>query len=218
MFSVTSFMYVAIPVVLVIAAGMLTRKRGNPDTAGRRFFLFLIWTGVGLLAAMIAEDWLMSRPAYGYTTVLAPVTSGVVAMIYLHLHEWPTLRRGEKALTSMALVFFAGIAAVPVWTGIVEGEWRRPERAFLLLAILSIAGLLALSWTVGKRYPVLLGLLALICLALFNGAAIDTLSLPADPPPAWLPALSVVVFLALPGLVVATVAALASTGLRLLAP
>jgi hypothetical protein len=81
-----------------------------------------------------------------------------------------------------------------------------------MAAIPSNSVFLAVAWTLGKRYPVLLGLLALVCLALFNGAAIDTLSLPADPPPAWLPALSVVVFLALPGLVVANVAALASTG------
>jgi hypothetical protein len=65
MFSVTSFIYVAIPVVLVIATGMLIRKRGNPDTAGRRFFLFLIWTGVGLLATICHQLWLMLTWLWG---------------------------------------------------------------------------------------------------------------------------------------------------------
>lgn len=212
MFSVTSFIYVTIPVVLVIAAGMLIRKRGNPDTAGRRFFLFLIWTGVGLLAVILIENWLMGQRGPGKSFLLIPATSGVVAMIFLHLHEFPILRRGEKALFILALVLLVGLVAVPLWDGIVQ--WDVPQ--FLMAAALSNAVFLAIAWALGKRYPVLLGLLALICLALFNGAAIDTLSLPADPPPAWLPALSVVVFLALPGLVVATVAALASTGLRLL--
>ncbi len=73
MISIT-FMLLAIPIGLIIAAGALIRGSGTPDTAGRRFFLFVIWTSVGLLAAIFITNWLSLWPGgYGFVMLLAPV-------------------------------------------------------------------------------------------------------------------------------------------------
>ena len=68
MMSINLFMLLAIPIGLVIAAGAPIRGRGNPDTAGRRFFLFLVWTSVGLLAAILIINWLTLGPSYGFVS------------------------------------------------------------------------------------------------------------------------------------------------------
>lgn len=213
LFSLDSLVHVGVPALLIITAGWLIRRRGNPETAGRRFLLFLVWVGGGFLAAMLTENWLLPQPAVGYTTLLAPAVAAVIAMLYLHLPAWPTLRRWEKALTVFALILVAGTAALLVATGLVGEGWRRPERALLLLAIVSISGFLALAWTLGRRRPLPLGLLAAGGLALFNGSGMGELPLPAQAPPGWLPALSVAAYLGLPALVVGAAAALTHAAL-----
>jgi hypothetical protein len=216
MFSIKAVMLIMLPFLLVIAAGTLIRKRGNPDTAGRRYFLFLLWTGAGLWAAIPITSWLMPVGNYGIEALLAPITIGVMALIFLHLREFSGLRRKDKALFFLAIILLLGLTAAPPWAGIVEVDWNQAEIVFIILAILAVSGLLAAAWTLGKRHPTVLGLVALGGLVLFNGLGMAQLPVPAQPPPAWLPAVSVTVYLALPGLVVATVAILSVTGLKLL--
>ena len=216
MISITSFMLLAIPIGLVIAARALIRGRGNPDTAGRRFFLFLTWTSVGLLAAIFITNWLTLWPGFGFVSLLAPVTTGVIAMSFLHLHEWRTLHSREKALVLLALILLTILLVVRFWAGSVKGDWSQPETIFLGLAIFSISVFLSIVWTIGKRIPALPGVVALLCLASFNALEMGALPLPAESSPVWLSVLSVVAYVALPGLVIATAAMLTSKALKAL--
>ena len=216
MLSIPSFILVALPFALLLAAGTLIRRRGNPETVGRRFFLFLVGTGAALWTLVLVNGWLRPMGSYGLATMLAPLITGVMALIFLHLRTFAALRRRDKGLVLLALVLLLGLATAILRIGGGEEELVQTELRFVMMAILAISGLLAAAWTLGKRSPVALGLLTLICLALFNG--FDGASLPvlAEPPPAWLPALAVGVYVVLPGLVVAVTAVLAATALGLL--
>jgi hypothetical protein len=216
MLSIRSFILVALPFALLVAAGTLIRRHGNPETVGRRFFLFLVGTGAALWALVLVNGWLSPMGSYNLATMLAPLITGVMALIFLHLRAFAALRRREKGLFLLALVLLLGLAAVTLSYGAGEEGLVQTELRFVMMAILVISGLLAAAWTLGKHSPVALGLLTLICLALFNGLDGASLPIPAEPPPAWLPALAVGVYLVLPGLVVAVTAVLAATTLGLL--
>lgn len=210
-----SLLYFLLPFVLVVTTGMLVRRRGNPETAGRRFLLFVVWAAAGLMAVNVLANWLI--PTGGYGTVTVPSIAGLLALILLHLREFPRLGGRDRSLVLLALILFVGLAAVPISTAIRAGETLQQGTGYFVWAILAVSGLLAIAWGVGKRYPTALGLLVLGCLALFNGLELTALPVLAEPP-AWQPALSVAVYTTLPALVVATVAILAASGLRLLLP
>ncbi|MGB7095218.1 MAG: hypothetical protein WBD62_11295 [Anaerolineales bacterium] len=217
MLSIRSLTILAIPVGLVVASGVLFRKRGNPETAGRRFFLFLTWMSIGLLAVGLIINGL-SHSGYGVITILAPVASGVIALTFIHLREWHTLHSREKTLIFLSLILLTILAVLQIWVGSVRGISNQPESIFFGLAIFSISVFLPIAWTIGKRYPALLGVAALLFMALFNGSELGVLPLPAESLPIWLTVLSVAAYVMLPGFVIAAMAALTSNSLKLLPP
>ncbi|MCC6606217.1 MAG: hypothetical protein IT327_23625 [Anaerolineae bacterium] len=215
MTAISSILLLALPFALVIAAGTLIRRRGNPATAERRTFLFLSWVGMGLLSAILAFPRLLPQTGNSWATLLAPITIGVIAMTLVYSREWASLRRGEKVLIILALICLAGLVAPPLWRGIVAGSWQLLGLDFLIPAILLIAALLAAVWMLGQHYPLLSGVVVLCCLALFNLSGMVALPLPGESP-GWLSLGSLVVYLALPTLTVAAAATLIVNGLMAL--
>lgn len=214
MLSITPLTIWVIP-MLVVASGVLIRKRGNPETAGRRFFLFLTWMSIGLLAAILIISGL-SPLGYGVITLLAPVTSGVIALTFIHLREWHTLHSRKKASIFLGLILVTILAVVQIWVSSVRGSANQSVSIFLGLAIFSISIILPIAWTIGKHYPALLGVAALFFMALFNGFELGALPLPAESLPVWLTVLSVAAYVTLPGFVIAAMATLTSNSLKLL--
>lgn len=214
MLSVNAFIATMLPFVLIVAAGILVRKRGNPETAGRRTFLFLLLTSAVLWAAILINTWL-SPHSYGFALLPAPMTSGIMALILLNLDDVPGLSRRVKLLLLLALLLLLGLATMPLWAAVMQGDLSQVEMVFIATAAVANAGLLATVWTLSRRHPAALALAAVGSLALFLGWSIAQLALPAERAPAWVSVLSAAVYIALPTLVVATVATLAATGLKL---
>jgi MFS family permease len=212
--AISSILLLALPLGLVVGAGTLVRRRGDPATAERRTFLFLVWTGMGLLSAILALPRLLPQTGYGWATLLAPITTGVLAMTFVYSREWASLRRGEKALIVLALICLAGLVASPLWRGIVAGNWQLLGLDFLIPASLLIAVLLAAVWMLGQHNPLLPGVVVLFCLALFNLSGMVELPLPGESPGSL--SLWLAVYLALPTLTVAAAATLVVTGLMVL--
>ena len=213
MLSITPLTIWVIP-MLIVASGVLIRKRGNPETAGRRFFLFLTWMSIGLLAVILIIN-ALSPLGFGVITLLAPVASGVIALTLIHLREWHTLHSREKALIFLGLILLTILAVVQIWVGNVRGSSNQLS-IFFGLAIFSISVFLPIAWTIGKHYPALLGVAALFFMALFNGFELGALPLPAESLPVWLTVLSVAAYVSLPGFVIAAMATLTSNSLKLL--
>jgi hypothetical protein len=210
---------IAIPTVLVIiAAGVLIRKLGHPDTAGQRLFLFVAWAGMGLLAVIFIVSWLMFPPPLsGLSVLLAPAACSINAMAFLQLHEFSTLRRKDKILIYLALALLVGLTVVLLGANIAKRSVPQFLNGSLVPgAILSGAVLVAGIWRLGRRYSALLGLGAFVGLALFNGWVVGV-PLPVEPPPAlplWMAWLSAAIYLTLPGSIIAIAALLISIGLE----
>lgn len=210
----TPILLLGLPFVLVIAALTLIRRRGNLATTNRRTFLFLLSTGLGLLLTILALSRLLPQIGYGWATTLAPITTGVLALTFINSREWGTLRQGEKMLFVAALLVFTGLLLPPLWRDLVAGNWQLFGGDFMLLAVLLIASLLALAWTLGHAYPILTGTAVLLSLLLFNLFGLGKLPLP-DLSAGWLSFGSLAVYATLPSLTVATAATLIVTGLSL---
>ena len=211
MISITSLILIAIPIGLVFIAGRLIRTRGNPDTLGRRYFLFLIWTGLGLSTVILVINWLLSPGGYGYSVLLSPVLIGVVVMALLQRHEWRNLHRGEKIAFVRALIVLAVLVSVQLVVDRLKGEGQDLEAFFFISAIFIIAILLFIVWLGEGRHPILIGLITLLYLFVFNSLEMGSLPLPPDASVGWVSSLfSVGNYLVLPSLVVATIAMLLS--------
>ena len=177
--------FILIPIGLVIVAGELIRRRGNPDTVGRRYFLFLIWTGMGLWAISIIINRSMSAPSLSnmFTLSLAPVTIGVAAMAFLNLREWRVLQGREKKLILSTLLL---LVVAQVWMISTQKVGLRTEAIFLMGAIFTIFVFLFMVWTIGNRYPILVGMIALLYMLLFNELEGGALPLFDERSEAWL--------------------------------
>jgi hypothetical protein len=71
-------MFGIIPAALVVVAGMVVRR-----VSGRRFLLFLMGVSAALLLAVFVAGWMTpeqdNQPGFMVTTLLAPVSLGVLA-------------------------------------------------------------------------------------------------------------------------------------------
>lgn len=85
----------AAPIVLFVIIGALIRRRGNPETTGRRYFLFLIWTTIGSLAFMLL-NWMFPRSVFVFVGTLFPILPGLTVLTLLHWREWDSLQRRTK--------------------------------------------------------------------------------------------------------------------------
>jgi hypothetical protein len=200
---------VAIPIGLVIAAGALIRKRGDPNTVNRRYFLFLVWTGIGLLILPLIVNLPLSLPGLGpgLTYFLAPATVGVIVVTLLHLRERRALHGTEKRMILSALLL---LVIALIWNSRAKEDWQRNEILFLYVAVITISLFLYLIWVMGNRSPILAGVIALLYMAIFNGLEMGSISLPPESLPGWLAVLSVSAYLAIPIFVIGTTAMLMS--------
>ena len=203
MFSSVTLLYVAIPIGLVVVTGELIRRRGDPETVGRRYFLFLIWTAFiflffPLLAGLASP---MQNLVNSLTLLLAPITTGLIVMILLRLHEWQNLQDREQHII---LSVFLCLVATHIWFILSMEDARRNEPIFLDLATLTIAAFLFLVWIIGRRHPILLGWISLLYMLLFNlleGGALPLFEYSAS---LWVSIAGAAVYLILPALVIST--------------
>jgi hypothetical protein len=199
---------------LLVIIGTLIRVRGNPETAGRRYFLFLIWTAIGSLAIILVY-WIFPRPVFGYATVLFPILPGLAVLTLLHLQEWSSLRKRVKILILSAIVLLTLLIIVQFWILSSKGEERLLEPIFFGMALLSITVFLFIALKWGSRYPVLPGVIAILYLALFNVLELGSLSLPSESIPGWMNALGVLAYLAIPAITVPVMGMLATNALKI---
>jgi hypothetical protein len=206
----TSFLlrfYFFIPILLVVVAGALIRKRGNPDKSSHRYFLFLVWTSLVAWSLFTYTNWGISAGSLGslYNTMLAPLLIGVSTLTMVNLREWQGLSGRHK---SVVLLFIFAIILAQLWFAGTRADEMRIESFFLEAAMLMSSVLLWLAWTTGNDYPNALGLAAVLYLFLFNvleGGALPFFEYGVDN---WLAVTSIGLYLLLPGLVIPAVAIL----------
>ena len=104
------------PILLLILIGSLIRSRGNPETSGRRYFLFLIWVSIGSLV-LILLNWIIPAPWLDFAIVLFPIVPGLIVLTLLHWSEWNSLSKRTKILILCA--FGILLAATNF-----KGEWH----------------------------------------------------------------------------------------------
>ena len=210
-----TLLFIVIPIGLILAAEVLIRKRSNADTINRRYFLLLAWTGIGLLVVIMAFYWLIPPMGYGIPNLLAPVLSGVAAVTLLHLQDWKNLRDREKNAILCALVILAILVLVQFVADRLKGDGRGLETILLGMAIITISLLLSFIWWAGNHRPILFGMLAFFYMLVFNLLEGGSLPFFDETPKVWLSIATVVVYLILPGLVIATAAMLVSNAFSL---
>ena len=205
------FLYIVIPVGLIIAADALIRKRSEQDAVDRRFFLLLAWTGVGLVSTIMLLYWLLPPMGYGIPILLAPVLAGVIAIFLLHLQDWKKLHHRERALLLSIVGFLAVLILWQFVIGKTKGDGGILETLWLGLYVLVASVLLAAVWSAGKHHAVLVGIIALLYMLVFNLVEGGSLPFFDETPKRWLSIVTAAVYLILPGLVIATIMRLASS-------
>jgi hypothetical protein len=156
----------------------------------------------------------MSNPSLGnlYSTLLAPVIISVTTLSLLRLRDWRRLRRGEKIVIAFIFLF---LLLTQIRVAGTKYDQQRTEPLFLESAIVVISVFLWLIWRTGKRYPIGIGLIALIYMILFNvleGGALPFVELAVQ---GWLPIAGSLLALFVPAIVIPTVSIV---GLDMLEP
>ena len=205
------FLYILIPVGLIIAADALIRKRSEQDAVDRRSFLLLAWTGVGLVSTIMLLYWLLPPMGYGIPTLLAPVLAGVIAILLLHLQDWKKLNHRQRALLLSIVGFLAVLILGQFVIGKTKGDGGILEILLLGLYVLVASALLAAVWSAGKHRAVIVGIIALLYMLVFNLVEGGSLPFFDETPKRWLSIVTAAVYLILPSLVVATIMRLASS-------
>jgi hypothetical protein len=206
---IVSLLLIIIPIGLIIAGGILVRKRGDPETVELRYFLFLIWTAIGLSAAVLLY-WTFPHPGYSLVLVFVLIIPAMVVMTLLRLNEWHDLPARTRVSILSVIVLLMVWAVVQFWRASLNGEGRALEPTFLGMLLLSVSAFLFIAWKWGSRHPFLPGVIAILYLTIFNILEIGSLSLPSDSLTGVLNALGALAYLAVPGLVIAAMAILTS--------
>ncbi len=202
--------------VLVAGAGTLVYMRSSPETGRQHLFLLLTWIVAVLLVAIFVVTVLAPFAPYGFAQFLAPIIAGATALIILRRGAFRRLHGSQKSLALLALLISLIALAAIILHGVVTADPLRGELLVALLMTVTLSLLLAAAWRAGRRLPLALGFFALISLSLFNvldGPARTVLNESSTVPRAG-PGL--ILYIALPGLIVATIAVLLATGLDLL--
>ena len=215
MLSIVPLLLIAVSGGLIIFGGVLVCKRGNPDTVEQRYFLFLIWTAIGLLATVLIY-WLFPHPGYGFVIAFVPIIPAVIAISLLHLHEWHTLNKRRKIPISSAVILMALLASAKLGFGNTPDYGRQLEAILQVILVLSASAFLFIFWKLGGRYSLLFGVAALLYLTIFNGLEVASFPLPFESFPGSLASTTILAlaYLAIPGLVVSTTALLISNDLK----
>lgn len=195
------------PILLLILIGILIRTRGNPETSGRRYFLFLIWVSIGALAILLL-NWIFPRSLFSYGMVLFPILPGLVVLTLLHWREWKALSNRAKMPIVSAFVLLAISTVAQIVAFSLKSEVSQLEPILFGLTLLTVTAFLLIAWTWGNRYPALLGVFVLLYLMFFHVLELGALSLPSESMPGWLNVLGALAFLAIPGLTIPVMAIL----------
>jgi len=209
-----NFMLFTSPVLLIIVIGILIRVRGNPATAGRRYFLFLIWSGIGALA-MILGNWMLPHSVFDFGIVLIPIIPGVIVLLILHLDEWRTLHSRGKTPILFAIGLLVVLTIVQLRIVSLNGDAGQLEPIFFGMALLSITVFLFAAWKWGSRYPFLMSAFAILYLTFFHALELGSLSLPSESRSGWLNALGALAYLAIPGITIPVMAVLTANLLNI---
>jgi hypothetical protein len=195
----------ALPAILIVLMGLLLMHRGRPESAARRFSLYLLGVGVLLVIAIAlltnrSPEW-NARPSYMLAELLFPSLAGLLVLIALNAGRLLSLgRRGRLFIAAGFLLVLALFWAI----------WGDPNGylQFILTAILP----LVLIFLLGRRYaglPVLLGLGTLVLLLL--RPALETLF---HNPPQWAAVPIYAIWMLIPVLPIALAAALIAGAAR----
>lgn len=209
-FIILSFTVALLPFILFIAAMLLIRRTGDPETAARRQLLFLSWTGIVLAALITLASWQTLSPYLGgYATILAPVAAGTIALAALHRSAWRDLHPMQRSLLGVALMLLAAFVAARFLLGQLAEDMRLIDLSYTVLTVLIVSAGLILAWTVGRRSPAALGLIALAYLAAVNLLEFGAVSFFAGEHTT---GLQTAAYLGIPGVAVAAMAFLAAGG------
>lgn len=209
-----SYIVFAAPILLLIIIGMLIRIRGNPETAERRYFLFLIWTSAGSLA-LILINWILPASPFGIVvTVLFSIIPGLTVLTLLHSREWYTLSNRAKHPILLILIILLTATILQVVILNQKGDGRQLEAILFGVSLLVITAFLLIAWKWADRHPLLLGSIPILYLALFNATEMGALSLPNESVPQWLTALGALAYLAIPGITISVIATLTMSALN----
>lgn len=202
------------PVLLLIIIGILIRARGNPETAGRRYFLFLVWTSIGALA-LILLNWTFPRLLFGYGLILFPVIPGLVVLTLLQWHEWNSLSRQAKIPILSAVILLIGLTVVQFAILNLKGDERQIEAIFFGMTLFTITAFLFLARKWGMHYPLLPSAITALYLIFFLAFDLGSVSLPSETMPGWWNVLGALAYLAIPGITIPVMAMLTAGALNI---
>jgi hypothetical protein len=195
------------PILLLILIGILIRTRGDPETSGRRYFLFLVWASIGSLG-LILLNWILPPSAFGIVTVLFPIIPGLIVLPLLHWREWDSLNNRAKIpiLSTVIILMIATIVQIVILGRKSEDFLVEPVLFGMLL--FAITAFLYIAWKWGNRFSFLFGILAILYLAIFNVLEMGSLPLPLETMPGWKVVLGLLAYLTIPGFVIPVMAIL----------
>ena len=202
------------PILLLIIIGILIRARGNPETAGRRYFLFLIWTSIGSLT-LILLNWMLPALLF-YGTGLFPVIPGLVVLTLLHWREWNSLSRRAKMPILSAVGILLATIIVQLVRFILKGDTYQLESIYLGTAPLAVSVFMFIVWKWGNRYPLSLFVINVLYLTFFLAFDMGSLSMFSESAPGRLQMrhLSVLAYLAIPSMTIPVMAMLTAGALN----
>jgi len=198
---------VVIPIGLIVTGGLLVQKRGNPDTVGQRYFLFLTWTAIGLLTPVVI-NWTFPRLNIGIGTLFIPIIPALIVMILLHAGARRDLSGKQRAPIYVGIILLLVLGVARFWLSDSADDQYLLEVVLEGTMLLSISVFVFIVWKWGNRFPLLFAIIAILYLALFNWFELGALSIPDD---ASLDSLirlgiSALAYLVIPGYVIAVIA------------
>lgn len=195
------------PILLFILVGILIRARGNPETSGRRYFLFLAWAGIGSLG-LILLNWILPPSPFGVVTFLFPVIPGLIVLTFLYWREWDSLRKAVKIPILSAVVILLMATILQIVTLGRRSEELLVEPILFIVLLLAITVYLFVVWKWRNRFSFLFGMLAILYLTIFNVLEMGSLSLPFEAVPGWKFVLGLLAYLTIPGFIIPVMASL----------
>ena len=203
------------PILLLVIIGILIRARGNPETAGRRYFLFLVWAGIGTLALTLL-NWIFPHPLFGYGMVLFPVIPGLVVLTLLHWREWNSLSRRARIPILSAVGILLAAIIVQLVRFILKNDTYQLESIYLGTAPLAVSVFMFAVWKWGNRYPLSLFVINVLYLISFLAFDMGSLSMFSESAPGQLQMnhLSVLAYLAIPAMTIPAMAMLMAGALN----
>jgi len=199
-----------LPALLIALACTLVLRNEQDQNARSRLLLFLLGLSGLLLSVLFVTIWFIDEPSnwvsFPLMDLLTSSLLGLTALILLNIKEFPNMNRGAKSI-----VIILGITM-----GFLYGLLLNNQSGIGYL-IMPGALVLAIGWSLGRRFnsmDSILGLLSLILLFLFNWSMSHPPNYADSPVPRVLGVLSILGFYIVPGLSIVIAASLISTGMK----